>query len=30
MTGFQRREEILQRHSGTLLDKAWYKDWFKK
>jgi hypothetical protein len=26
----QRREEILNRYEGTLIDKAWYKDWFKK
>ena len=25
-----RREEILNRFEGTLLDKVWYKDWFKK
>jgi hypothetical protein len=26
----QRREEILNRFEGTLIDKVWYKDWFKK
>ena len=26
---FQRRDEILQRHSGTLIDKAWYRNWLR-
>jgi hypothetical protein len=25
-----RREEILNRFEGSLIDKVWYKDWFKK
>lgn len=26
---FQRRLDILKRFDGTLVDKRWYKDWFK-
>lgn len=27
---FQRREDILKRFNGTLIDKTWYKNWLRK